>query len=134
MTYLLDTSVVTRLHAAEVRARLRVLDREGLARTPMTDLEVGFSARSGEEWDALHAALAEFRLVEIEPYHVARAQQVQRALAAQGLRGRKVPDLVIAAAAEATSLTVVHYDADFDHIAMVTNQPTEWIVPRGTID
>jgi hypothetical protein len=28
---------------------------------------------------------------------------------------------------------VLHYDADFDLIAEVTGQPSEWIVPRGTI-
>ena len=41
---------------------------------------------------------------------------------------------VSAAIAEATSLTVLHYDADFDHIAAVTGQPTQWIVERGSID
>jgi hypothetical protein len=100
----------------------------------MTDLEVGFSARNGGDWDRLVAALAVFRLVEIEPHHHERAGQVQRQLADGGLRGRKVPDLLIAAAAEASSLTVLHHDADFDHIATITGQPTEWIVPRGSID
>jgi hypothetical protein len=45
-----------------------------------------------------------------------------------------VPDLLVAAIAEAASLTVLHYDADFDHIASVTHQPTEWIVPPGSVD
>jgi hypothetical protein len=31
-------------------------------------------------------------------------------------------------------MTVLHYDADFDKIATVTGQPTEWVVPRGSID
>ncbi|GMV07607.1 MAG: hypothetical protein AMXMBFR53_38820 [Gemmatimonadota bacterium] len=38
------------------------------------------------------------------------------------------------AAAEAAGLTVLHYDADFDRIGEVTRQPTEWVVPRGTVD
>jgi hypothetical protein len=29
---------------------------------------------------------------------------------------------------------VLHYDADFDHIATVTGQPTQWIVERRSID
>jgi hypothetical protein len=45
-----------------------------------------------------------------------------------------VPDLLIAAAAEADSLTVLHYDADFDRIAAVTGQRSEWVVPAGSID
>jgi predicted nucleic acid-binding protein len=55
-------------------------------------------------------------------------------LAARHQRGRKVPDLLIAAAAEAHSLTVLHYDADFDRIASVTGQACEWAVPAGSID
>ena len=59
---------------------------------------------------------------------------MQRLLASRGLRGRKVPDLLIAAAAEESGLAVLHYDADFDLIARVTGQRCEWVVPPGTID
>jgi predicted nucleic acid-binding protein len=134
LMYVLDTSVVTRLAVADVRLRIEALDAAGLARTPMTDLEIGFSARNAAEWDRLVAALAVFRLIEIAPHHYDRAGQVQRRLADDGLRGRKLPDLLVAAAAEAASMTVLHYDADFDKIATVTGQPTEWVVPRGSID
>ena len=63
-----------------------------------------------------------------------RAKQVQRLLAAKHQRGRKVPDLLIAAAAEEEGLIVLHYDADFDRIAAVTGQRTEWVAPAGSID
>ena len=132
--FLLDTSVLTRLNAPPIRQRIEELDSQGLARTTMTDLEIGYSARNADEWDRLHAALGAFRRIDVEEHHFDRARQVQRELAAQGLKGRKMPDLLIAAVAEATSLTVVHYDADFDHIATVTRQPTQWIVERGSID
>jgi len=132
--YLLDTSVITRLREPSIVRRIEELDSDGLARAAMTDLEVGFSARSGDEWDRFSTALAAFLRVEVEPHHFDRAGQVQRALAAGGLRGRKVPDLLIAAVAESASLTVLHYNADFDHIAAVTGQPTEWIVERGSVD
>ena len=55
-------------------------------------------------------------------------------LASKHQRGRKVPDLLIAAAAEARGLTVLHYDADFDQIADVTGQSCQWIVPAGSVD
>lgn len=100
----------------------------------MSDLEIGFSARSGGEWDALAMALDVMAVIPITAEHFARARQVQRLLAEKGLRGRKVPDLLIAAAAEARGLTVLHYDADFGHIAEVTGQVVEWIVPRGSVD
>ena len=56
-----------------------------------------------------------------------RADEVQRLLAAPGLKGRKSPDLVIAAHPELAGLTVVHYDVDFDHIASIAGQPSLWI-------
>lgn len=132
--FLLDTSVLTRLRAPSILRRIEELDSDGLARTPMTDLEIGFSARNADEWDRLVVALGAFRRIDVEAHHFDRARQVQRELAATGLKGRKVPDLLIAAVAEATSLTVLHYDADFDHIAGATGQATQWIVERGSID
>ncbi len=132
MTYLLDTSVLTRLRVPAVRAGVEALDAAGLARSAMTDLEIGFSAQTGGEWDRLMAALEAFELVEIDAGHFTRAKQVQRLLAERGLKGRKIPDLLIAAAGEATARTVLHYDAGFDRIAAVTGQSTEWVIPKGT--
>ena len=59
---------------------------------------------------------------------------MQRLLASKHQRGRKVPDLLIAAAAEANDLAVLHFDADFDRIAAVTGQRVEWVVPAGSVD
>lgn len=88
----------------------------------------------GVEWDSLAEALQAFELVETAADHLRRARQVQRMLAAKHQRGRKVPDLLIAAAAESRGLTVLHYDTDFDLIASVTGQRCEWIVPAGSVD
>jgi predicted nucleic acid-binding protein len=97
-------------------------------------LEVGFSARTVKEWDSLQEALDSFDLIETDAAHVRRARQVQRLLAARSQRGRKVPDLLVAAAAEEASLSVLHYDSDFDRIAAVTGQSCEWVVAAGSID
>jgi predicted nucleic acid-binding protein len=59
---------------------------------------------------------------------------LDRRFAAKHQRGRKVPDLLIAAAAESRSLIVLHYDADFDRIAAMTGQSCEWVVPAGSVD
>jgi predicted nucleic acid-binding protein len=135
LTHLLDTSVLTRLDRPAVRGKVEPhADRGELARAGISDLEVGYSARSAEEWDQLAEALDLFELVETTGDHVRRARQVQRLLASSHQRGRKVPDLLIAAAAELTGLTVLHYDADFDRIAAITGQPCEWVVPAGSID
>lgn len=42
-------------------------------------------------------------------------------------------DLIIAAAAEAAGLVLLHYDSDFEIIAQVTRQPAEWVVKRGSV-
>jgi predicted nucleic acid-binding protein len=80
------------------------------------------------------AAPAAFALIETTASHVRRARQVQRLLASRGLRGRKVPDLLVAAAAEDAGLVLLHYDGDFDLISRATGQCCEWVVPAGTID
>ena len=134
MSFVVDTSVITRLRVHSVRERVQALDGAGLARTAMTDLEIGFSATNGEDWDRLIAALEAFEALDVDARHFARARQVQRLLAVRGLKGRKLPDLLIAAVAETTGRKVLHYDADFDHIASVTGQAAEWAVPRGSID
>jgi predicted nucleic acid-binding protein len=98
------------------------------------ETEVGFSARNDKEWDQLIGALQLLELVETSAAHVARARQTQRLLSARRKRGRKVPDLLIAAAAEEHGLTLLHYETDFDLIAEVTGQSCQWIVTKGSID
>ena len=49
-------------------------------------------------------------------------------------RGAGVIDLLTAAVAEHHGVVVLHYDADFEHIASSTGQQRGWIVPRGSID
>jgi predicted nucleic acid-binding protein len=105
-----------------------------VARVGISDLEIGYSARSAAEWERLVSALTVFDLIETAAEHVQRARQVQRVLAAKHQRSRRLPDLLIAAAAEANGLTVLHYDADFDRISAVTGQPWKWVVPSGSVD
>jgi len=135
LTYIVDTSVLTRLRRAAVRDAIESRAERGeLARAGISDLELGFSARSDTEWDQMAERLNTFELVETTAEHMRRARQVQRLLAARHQRGRKVPDLLVAAAAETGRLSVLHYDADFDRIAAVTGQPCEWVVPAGSVD
>jgi predicted nucleic acid-binding protein len=135
LTHLVDTSVLKRLSEPNVRSALEPLASAGrVARSGISDLEIGYSARNAREWDALQGALTAFGLVETEARHVKRARQVQRLLAGRSQHGRKVPDLLVAAAAEDEGLVVLHYDSDFDRIAAVTGQKCEWVVAPGSID
>lgn len=135
LTYVVDTSVLTRLRLEPVREVIESRASAGeLARAGISDLEVGYSARGAREWDRLMEALGIFQLIETTAAHMDRARQVQRMLAARHQRGRKIPDLLVAAAAEANRLAVLHYDADFDRIALVTKQRCDWVVPSGSVD
>jgi predicted nucleic acid-binding protein len=135
LSHLADTSVLTRLRYPEVRAVVEPLADAGkIGRAGISDLEIGFSARNVAEWDRLAGALHILGLVETTGTHLRRARQVQRQLALRNQRGRKVPDLLVAAAGEEHDLTVLHYDADFDLIAQATGQRCQWIVPAGSID
>jgi predicted nucleic acid-binding protein len=135
LTHLLDTSVLTRLREPTIRRAIESRTESAeLARAGISDLELGYSARDAAEWDRLTRAIEVFELVESTAEHMRRARQVQRLLATKHQRGRKVPDLLIAAAAETSNLTVLHYDADFDRIAAVTGQPCAWVVPAGSVD
>jgi predicted nucleic acid-binding protein len=135
LTHLLDTSVLSRLGVQQVRAVVDPLAHAGqLGRAGITDLEVGYGSRNAREWDQDMADLSVFELVETTADHIRRARQVQRLLASRSQRGRKVPDLLIAAAAEEAGLTLLHYDNDFELIAKVTGQMCQWVVPAGSID
>jgi predicted nucleic acid-binding protein len=135
LTHLVDSSVLTRLGEPSIRASIEVRAARGeLARAGISDLEIGYSARSAAEWDRLMDALEVFEPLETTADHVRRARQVQRLLAARHQRGRKIPYLLVAAAAEARNLKILHYDADFDRIAAVTGQLCEWVVAAGSVD
>jgi predicted nucleic acid-binding protein len=135
LTHLVDTSALKRLAHQDVRTAVEQLAISGvLGRPTICDLEIGYSARNASEWDRLIEALAAFEAIQTTSAHVRRALQVQRLLAQQSRRGRKIPDLLVAAAAEEHDLTVVHYDSDFDLIASVTGQRCRWVVPAGSAD
>ncbi len=135
LSHVVDTSVLSRLRLQPVRDEIEPRARAGaIARAGISDLEVGYSARSAAEWDRFIDSLAIFDLIETTAEHLHRARQVQRMVAAKHQRGRKIPDLLVAAAAEANGLIVLHYDADFDRISAVTGQRCEWVVPAGSVD
>lgn len=135
LSFLLDTSVIKRLARPEVRKAVEPLAHGGqLYRARICDLEVGYSARNADEWDRLVGALDAFEAVDTTAAHVNRALQVQRLLATHSQRGGKIPDLLVAAAAEELGVPVLHYDADVDLVAAVTGQRCRWVVPAGSIE
>jgi predicted nucleic acid-binding protein len=74
------------------------------------------------------------RQMDVTAAAVDRALAVHRLLAATSQhRHFRLPDLIIAATAELNGATVLHYDADYDRIAAVTGQSTQWVAERGSL-
>ncbi len=133
--YLGDTSALARLSRPQVGTRLGPLLEAGLvARCTPTDLEAGFASPNRTAHRAMREARSAWPLVPMDQSVLDRAVHVQDGLAERGRqRGAKIADLLIAAAAESAGLVVLHYDHDFDVIAGITGQSTEWVVPAGTV-
>lgn len=132
--YLADKSALARRGQPAVLDRLAPLLEAGLVTTcPIIDLEVLYSARSPADYEAIRAERFGLMTYPITGEVTDRALEVQRMLAGRGQHRLPIPDLLIAALAELNELAVIHYDADFDRIAAVTEQPTEWVVPRGSV-
>ncbi len=114
----------------------RLLERDQLGICDQVRLEILYSAQSAEDYEALAQELSALRPIETDASTFRRALETQRLLAHLGglhHRSVKIADLVIAAAAEAASATVLHYDADYDRIADITRQPVQWIASRGSL-
>jgi predicted nucleic acid-binding protein len=135
--YLVDTSALVRIHRnPEVGAAWRLKATEGLLGIcPVTELEVLFSARSLVDRIRLVRQLREvYDQIRVPESAFDRATDVQHELTKRGHHRSAGPvDLLLAATAELSGLIVLHYDRDFETVAKVTNQPTQWIAPPGTI-
>ena len=135
--YLVDTSAQARSKHPAVRSIIAGLIVDRAAATCLTvDLEAGYSGRNHKDV----ATIAERRRslyvdLRMTDSVAQRAREVQLRLAARGQhRAAGVIDVITAAVAEQYGAVVLHYDADFEHIAAVTGQPHLWVAPRGSLD
>ncbi|WP_207386799.1 PIN domain-containing protein [Frankia sp. Cppng1_Ct_nod] len=134
--YLIDTSAHARIGHPAVRNVIAGLIADRAAATCVTvDLEAGYSGRDltdvrtiAERRRSLYVTLP------ISEVIADRARDVQIRMAVRGHhRAAGVIDLLTAAVAEHHGAVVLHYDADFEHIAATTGQAHAWIAPRSTI-
>jgi predicted nucleic acid-binding protein len=115
---------------------VELLERDQIATCAMVKFELLLSAQNGHEFDEIRQELDELEDCEIGPLQWRRALDVYRELARQGGAHQCSvghQDLLIAAAAEAAGVELLHYDEDFDRIAAITGQPTRWIAPQGSL-
>jgi predicted nucleic acid-binding protein len=135
--YLVDTSAQARSKHPAVRTVIAGLIVDRAAATCVTvDLEAGYSGR--DLADVRTIAERRRSLYVVLPITEAiaeRARDVQLRMAARGHhRAAGVIDLLTAAVAEQHNAVILHYDADFEHIAAITGQQQLWVAPRGTLD
>ena len=126
-TWLIDKSALNRINGASDEWLSRT--QRGLIRiSTVTLLEVGFSTRNGTDHRSTlgEPPVSSMPVEHITPAIEARAVEIQMLLADRGQhRAPSIPDLLIAATAELSRLTVLHVDKDFDLIAAITDQPIE---------
>lgn len=127
--WLIDKSALVRLSTSPDAEEWALRIERGLVRiSTVTRLEVGYSARSGADLRtaSTRPPLKSMPVEYLTPAIEDRAIEVQAALADRGQhRAPSIPDLLIAATAELSQLTVLHIDKDYDLIANITAQPVE---------
>jgi len=135
--FIADSSAWARAHHPRLRTAWAAALRSGqIATCPIVNLELLHSTRDGAGFDQLGADLAQLRDVPITRSVTNAALQAFRQLAhTQPLfhRSIKLPDLLVAAAAQDAGLGVLHYDEDFDTLAGVLNFESRWISRRGSL-
>ncbi|MEV0033651.1 PIN domain nuclease [Nocardia sp. NPDC050793] len=135
--HLVDTSAAARIRHPPVRSVIAGLIADRAAATCVTvDLEAGYSGRNladvqniGQRRRSLYVNLP------INETIADRAREVQLLMARRSQhRSAGIIDLLTAAVAEFHGAVLVHYDADFEHIAAVTRQPQVWVAPPGSLN
>jgi predicted nucleic acid-binding protein len=135
--FIADTSAWARAAAPAVKEEwTEALRNRQIATCPIVKLELLYSARDAREFDELEAMLAELRDVPITRSVTNAALHAFRRFAhVQPLHQRtaKLPDLLIAAAAQDGRVGVLHYDAHFDRLSEVLEFESRWIAPAGSL-
>jgi predicted nucleic acid-binding protein len=101
-----------------------------LATCAIVELEILYSARNPVDHRRLKTYLRDQCVwLETSDDTLAAAVDLQEAMLAAGMHRKPIPDLIIAAVAQAHDAILVHHDRDFDDIATVAaGLRTRWIV------
>jgi hypothetical protein len=133
-SYVVDTSAWARPVRRAVGAEWSAAMTLGqLWITPVVKLELLYSTRDETEFDEVARRLDDMREAPIDRSVTRSAVACMRELAAVGPLHHRVPvtDALIAAAAAARGIGVLHFDAHFDRLAGVLGCESRWIVPPG---
>jgi predicted nucleic acid-binding protein len=133
---LADTSAWTNRHKSQrvdEDFQTRVLADE-IATCPIVVMELLWTAQTGGEFEELRLDLEALPQLPIDQETWNRATDVWHELVvAHQHREVKIPDLLVAAAAEIAGVAVCHYERDFEAISEITGQPVRAIAPIGSL-
>ncbi len=135
--FLIDTSALSRARHPEVAEIINTLSQNGVAAACATvDLEMGYCARTAESVSEVRRTRSVlYRRLPVDDRAGRRAKAVQQFLAHRGMhRTATTVDLLTAATAELHGAVLLHYNADFEQVALVCSLQQQWIVARGSAD
>ncbi|MEV6417567.1 VapC toxin family PIN domain ribonuclease [Kribbella sp. NPDC051718] len=135
--YLIDTTAQAHGEDPAVQSLIAGLIVDQAAATCVTiDLHVGFSGRNLADVQAIaDRRRSLYVTLPINESIAERARGTQARMAARGLhRAALAVNILTAAVAAEHNAVILHYDADFEHIAATTGQPHLWVAPRGSLD
>lgn len=127
--WLIDKSAYARLvDSPDAQLWVDRIERGLVRMSTITRLEIGYSFRSAVQArsESVAKPLTLMSAEYLTPAMENRAIDVQLMLADRGEhRAPSIPDLLVAAVAELSRLTVLAVDKDFELIARITGQPVE---------
>jgi len=134
--YLADTSARARAHHSAIRDEwAEALRSRQIATCSITTLELLYAARNVEEVLALEEDEATLRdiPVSISVQHAAITALRDLSRKGDGYHRVKLPDALIAAAAQEAGTGVLHYDHHYDRLAEVLSFDSRWIAASGSL-
>jgi predicted nucleic acid-binding protein len=106
-----------------------------VATCSITTLELLYAARDAQEVAELEADEATLRdipvTVSVQRAAIAALRELSQLGA--GYHRVKLPDALIAAAAQQAGIGVLHYDRHYDRLAEVLHFDSRWIAPPGSL-
>ena len=112
------------------------LEAGEIATCDQVRLELLYGTRNAAEHEQRRHELDALDTCPITPREWRRAIEVQGELTGLGLNHQKAvkpADLLIAAAAEAAGVELLHYDNDFELVEQITGQPLRRLAPKGSL-
>jgi predicted nucleic acid-binding protein len=135
--FIADTSARARAGHPAVREEwAAALRARQIATCAITTLELLYAARDAREVAGLEVDEATLRDIPVTVSVQRSAITALRELSRKGGAGYhrvKLPDALIAAAAQQAGIGVLHYDRHYDRLAEVLHFDSRWIAPPGTL-